>query len=64
MENTIFSSSKNNAWAWWFENSRSSTNSAQSWDVFGHTRGVNPSIVSNSYGIRPAIEVSKTNMEY
>ena len=64
LENTIFSSSKNNAWAWWFENSRSSTNSAQSWDVFGHTRGVNPSIVSNSYGIRPAIEVSKTNMEY
>ena len=63
LENTKFSSGTNEAWSWWFENPRSDT-STTAWNVDGHLRIVNHSTVSNSDGVRPAIEVSKTSIEY
>ena len=63
LENTKFSSDKNNAWMWWFENPYSD-NSSDAWSVNGYTRRVNYYSVSNSYGVRPVIEVSKTDIEY
>ena len=63
LENTKFASDKNNAWAWWLENARSDT-STIAWSVDGFYHYVSTSTVSSSYGVRPAIEVSKTNIEY
>ena len=63
LENTIFSSNKNNAWAWWLESSHS-VDSTIAWLVNGSTRLVGTGTVSNSNGVRPAIEVSKINIEY
>ena len=63
LENTKFSSNGNAAWVWWLENPRSD-NSADAWRVGGSNRYVNFSTVSDSLGVRPAIEVSKTNIEY
>ena len=63
LENTQFSSDKNAAWSWWFENPSSDHSSA--WNVDGFDRTVNEDIVvSGSRGVRPAIEVSKTDIEY
>ena len=64
LENTKFSS--NNApWAWWLENARSD-NSMNSWLVRGSSRSVdsNPVSLVGGIGVRPSIEVSKTNIEY
>ena len=63
LENTKFSSDKNNAWVWWLENARSD-NSTYAWHVYGRSRIVSYGTVSDSNGVRPAIEVSKTNIEY
>ena len=65
LENTKFSSNGNSAWAWWLENARSD-NSTDAWLVDGSHRVVNNNTVSNAVGlgVRPAIEVSKTNIEY
>ena len=65
LENTKFSSNGNAVWAWWLENSRSD-NSANAWPVHGSNRYVSDNTVSNAgyFGVRPAIEVSKTNIEY
>lgn len=65
LENTKFSSNGNSAWAWWLENARSD-NSMDAWLVDGSHRVVNINTVSNAVGIgvRPAIEVSKANIEY
>ena len=65
LENTKFSSSSNPAWAWWVENPRSGYPD-YAWNVSGGNRIVGDGPVSNAgdYGVRPAIEVSKTNMEY
>lgn len=65
LENTKFSSNGNSAWAWWLENARSD-NSTDAWLVDGSHRVVNINTVSNAVGlgVRPAIEVSKANIEY
>ena len=65
LENTKFSSNGNSAWAWWLENARSD-NSTDAWLVDGSHRVVNINTVSNvvGLGVRPAIEVSKANIEY
>ena len=63
LENTKFSSDKNNGWVWWLENARSD-NSTYAWHVYGRSRIVSYGTVSDSNGVRPAIEVSKTNIEY
>ena len=65
LENTRFSDGNNAAWAWWLETSDSS-NSSHALDVDGHYLQVYINNVSdkNVNGVRPAIEVSKTNIEY
>ena len=65
MENTKYSNASNKAWAWWLENPRSG-HSDIAWYVLGNNRGVNSNTVSNArdYGVRPAIEVLKSNIEY
>ena len=63
LENTIFSSNNNAAWTWWLENPRSD-DSTDAWHVHGGNRRVGTFTVSGGYGVRPAIEVSKTNIEY
>ena len=65
LENTKFASNSNSAWAWWLENARSD-NSTNAWGVDDSGRHVNIGPVSNAgdIGVRPAIEVSKTNIEY
>ena len=62
LENTEFSNS-NFQNAWWLENPGSGY-SPSAWNVFSDYRYVNSSTVSHSYGVRPVIEVSKTNIEY
>ena len=63
LENTKFSSNNNAAWTWWLENPRTDY-STNAWNVYGDYRSVSNAAVSDSNGVRPAIEVSKTNMEY
>ena len=63
LENTKFASNSNSVWAWWLENARSD-NSTNAWNVNGRSRIVSYGTVSDSNGVRPAIEVSKTNIEY
>ena len=65
LENTRFSDGNNAVWAWWLENSDSSS-SSHALDVDGHYLQVYFNNVSdkNVNGVRPAIEVSKTNIEY
>ena len=65
LENTKFSNSDNAAWALWLENVRLDT-STNAWYVHGNSRLVSHYSVSfaDGFGVRPAIEVSKTNMEY
>ena len=63
-ENTNFFSSVNKIWAWWLENPRYSTNDA--WNVNSSYRRVpgDPVSYDSGNGVRPAIEVSKTNIAY
>ena len=63
LENTSFSNENN--FAWWLENVRSD-NSRQAWSVNGYYRTVYGNTVEDisSTGVRPSIEVSKTNIEY
>ena len=65
LENTKFSSNGNAAWAWWLENARSDT-SASAWRVLGDYNNVNSYTVSyaGGYGVRPAIEVLKSDISY
>ena len=63
LENTKFSSNNNVVRVWWLENPRS-VDSPDAWNVFGSDCLVGLNAVSNSSGVRPAIEVSKTNIEY
>ena len=65
MENTRFSSKNNGPWAWWLENSSSNySNVAQ--NASGNTCNVNGNYVQDAggNGVRPAIEVSKINIDY
>ena len=65
MENTKYSNADNTAWAWWLENPHSGSSSAACY-VIGYDRDVSIHTVSNDggYGVRPAIEVLKSNIEY
>ena len=65
LENTRFSDGNNAVWAWWLETSDSSS-SSHALDVDGHYLQVYFNNVSdkNVNGVRPAIEISKTNIEY
>ena len=65
LENTKFASNSNSILAWWLENARS-VDFTDTWIVYGIRRHVTAHIVSDTggYGVRPTIEVSKTNMEY
>ena len=66
LENTKFSSSNNASWAWWLENVRSD-DSISAWNVHGgNYRNIDFNGVSdvNNFGVRPAIEVLKKNIEY
>ena len=64
-ENTKFSIDGNSVWAWWLESARSDT-STYAWNVTGGGRIAGSDLVSRAgdIGVRPAIEVSKTNIEY
>ena len=64
-ENTKFSIAGNSVWAWWLESARSDT-STYAWNVTGGGRIAGSDLVSRAgdIGVRPAIEVSKTNIEY
>ena len=65
LENTRFASRSNSALAWWLENARSD-HSADAWDVYGYTRYVHSDTVSYGgvSGVRPAIEVLKSDISY
>ena len=65
LENTKYSNGSNAAWAWWLENPHSG-NSDDAWFVSGGSRNVDSSAVSNAgdRGVRPAIEVLKSNISY
>ena len=65
LENTKFASNSNTAWAWWLENARSDA-SEVAWLVHVDGRSVYSGAVSDAggYGVRPAIEVSKKNIDY
>ena len=64
-ENTKFSIAGNSVWAWWLESARSDT-STYAWNVTGGGRIAGSDLVSRAgdIGVRPAIEVSKKNIEY
>ena len=65
LENTKFASNSNSTWAWWLENARSDS-SRYAWIVYGRDRIVFYNTVSNAggYGVRPAIEVLKSDISY
>ena len=65
LENTKFASNSNSAWSWWLENARSD-DFAHAWHVNCSYRYAGSITVSNvgEDGVRPAIEVSKINIEY
>ena len=65
LENTKFASSNNASYSWWLENPASGS-SEVAWVVDVNYRRIDNSTVSyaGEIGVRPAIEVSKTNMEY
>ena len=65
LENTKFASNNNAVWVWWLESARSD-NSVSARDVYGSDRYVTSDLVqlADVSGVRPAIEVLKTNIEY
>ena len=65
LENTKFSSESNSARSWWLENAYSNS-SADAWRVDCGSRFVygDPVYFTSDFGVRPAIEVSKTNISY
>ena len=65
MENTRFSSKNNGPWAWWLENSSSNYSNVVQ-NASGNTCNVNGNYVQDAggNGVRPAIEVSKINIDY
>lgn len=64
MENTKYSSSSL-TYGYWLENARSD-DSTNAWTGYGVSRIVNYSTADHAggYGVRPAIEVPKSNIEY
>ena len=64
-ENTKYSNGSNAAWAWWLENPHSGY-SDDAGGVGGYYRdvGIDPANNAGNIGVRPAIEVLKSNIEY
>ena len=65
LENTKYSNDSIGNSGYWLENARS-VNSALAWLVYGHGRRVYYGTASNAggLGVRPAIEVLKSNISY
>ena len=65
LENTKYSNTSIGNYGYWLENPHSGS-SGNAWRVFGSSRYVNINTVSNAvgHGVRPAIEVPKSNIEY
>ncbi len=65
MENTKYSNASIGNYGYWLENPHSG-NSGDAWDVAGIDRNVHNYAVSHAgdIGVRPAIEVLKSNIEY
>ena len=65
MENTKYSNSSLETYGYWLETSHANTSSG-SWDVDGNNRSVNNDNASSSgsYGLRPVIEVLKSEIQY
>ena len=65
MENTKYSNASIRNYGYWLESARSAY-STIAWNVNGRTRFVNNYTVNTAgdYGVRPAIEVLKSNIEY
>ena len=65
LENTKYSNASNAADAWWLENPHSG-HSAGVWMVDGGSRRVSndTGLDTGDYGVRPVIEVPKSNIEY
>ena len=63
LENTKYSNASIGNNGYWLENARSDI-STYAWHVYGATRLVNDNPVDNAIGVRPAIEVPKSNIEY
>ncbi len=65
LENTKYSNASIGNYGYWLENPHSG-NSDFAWRVYGTTRNVRGDTVSSAgdYGVRPAIEVLKSNISY
>ena len=65
MENTKYSNASNKAYGEWLESPRAA-NSSDVWSVYGNYRDVSSNSASNAdaNGVRPAIEVSKSDISY
>ena len=64
MENTKYSNDSNKAYGEWLESPRAA-NSVTVWGVYGYTRTVSDYYAdSSTCGVRPAIEVPKSNISY
>ena len=65
LENTKYSNASIANWGYWLENPHSG-DSDYAWSVNGNLRDVDNNAVSyaGGYGVRPAIEVLKSNIEY
>ena len=65
MENTKYSNTSIRNYGYWLENARSGY-STYAWHVIGYDRDVGVHAADNNagYGVRPAIEVLKSNIEY
>ena len=65
-ENTKYSDASIGNWGYWLENPCSNT-SSYAWIVFGSSRLVGSDFDTNNnelFGVRPVIEVPKSNMSY
>ena len=65
MENTKYSNASNKAYGEWLESPRAAYSNSV-WYVLGYNRGVSYSNATNAdyNGVRPAIEVSKSDISY
>lgn len=65
LENTVFAQNQSKIWAWWLETPRS-INSIHVWGPHGSHIALHDLTVTNAepYGVRPAIDVAKANIDY
>ena len=65
MENTKYSNVSNKSYGGWLESPRAAT-SSYVWYVYGDSRSVysDNANIADYYGVRPAIEVLKSDISY